>query len=91
MILKIKTLKKKMPEDFILLYIHVYHKGRSYDTWFLKYKVQQTEFFVILGHFLPFQPLDNPKIKTLKLKKNPGDIIILHICPINDNHMMYGS
>ena len=25
-----------------------------------------------------------------KLKKNPGDIIILHMCTINDNHMMYG-
>ena len=30
------------------------------------------------------------KIKILKLKKTPGDIIILHICTINHNHMMYG-
>ena len=76
-----------MPGDIILLYIHVYHKWRSYDIWFLKYKVWQTEIFVILGHFLPFQPLENPE----KLKKTPGDIIILHICTINDNHMMYDS
>ena len=26
-----------------------------------------------------------------KMKKNPGDIIILDKCTINDNHMMYGS
>ena len=26
-----------------------------------------------------------------RMKKTPGDIIILHKCTINDNHMMYGS
>ena len=25
------------------------------------------------------------------MKKQSGDIIILHSCNINDNHMMYGS
>ena len=52
----------------------------------------------ILGHFLSFwdilcrfSPLTTWKIKILILKKTPGDIIILHICTINDNHMMYGS
>ena len=29
--------------------------------------------------------------KFEKMKKNPGDIIILHMCTINDNHMMYES
>ena len=47
--------------------------------------------FVILGHFLPFQPLDNLENQNFKLKKTPGDIITLYICTINDNHMMYGS
>ena len=51
--------------------------------------------FVVLDHFLPLQPLDNLEFKMLKLKKLPGDIIILHRCTINDindiNHMMYGS
>ena len=56
---------KKMPEDIIIvLHKHVYHKWRSYDMWFLKYEVQQTEFFVILGHFLPFYVL------TTKFWKN---------------------
>ena len=36
-------------------------KWRSYNIWFLKHKVWQTENLVILGHLLPFQPLDNPK------------------------------
>ena len=58
---------------------------------FLKYKVQQTEIFVILGHFLSFQPPDNLENQNLKIEKTPGVIIILHICTINDNCMMYGS
>ena len=72
MILNIKILKKmkKMPGDIILLYIHVYHKWRSYDIWFLKYKVQQTESFNILGHFLPFQPLDNLENLNFNIEKN---------------------
>ena len=52
--------------------------------------------FVILGHFLHFYYTSNLKIKVFKKlkklkKKTSGDIIILHICTINDNHMMYGS
>ena len=39
----------------------MYHKSRSYDVWFLRYKAQNTEFFVILGHFLTFDPPNNPK------------------------------
>ena len=54
-----------MPGDIILLYIHVYH-----DIWFLKYEVQQTEIFVILSHFLPFQPPDNLENQNFKIEKN---------------------
>ena len=35
-------------------FTQVYHKWQSYDVWFLRYEEQPTEFFVILGHFLPF-------------------------------------
>ena len=66
------------------------HKWRSNDIWFLKYKEPQIEIFVILGHFLPFNPLATWKIKTLKLEKAPGHIILL-ISNINVNHVMYGS
>ena len=42
--------------------------------------------------FLLFYPSNNPKNQNFeKMKKLPGDIIILHICIINGNHMMYGS
>ena len=71
MIPKIKILKEKIIKDIILLYIHVYHKWRSYNNiWFLKYKVRQTESFVILDHFLPFQPPNNPENQNLKIEKN---------------------
>ena len=51
-----------------------------------------TKFFVILGYFLHFCPPNNPKNQNVeKIKKLPGDIITLHICTINDNHMIYGS
>ena len=42
--------------------------------------------------FCPFTPLTTQKIKILKkIEKLPGDIILLHRCNINDNHMMHGS
>ena len=45
--------------------------------------------------FCPFTPPNNPKTQNLekmgkKGKTKPGDIIILHMRTINDNHMMYG-
>ena len=47
-----------------------------------------TEFFVILGHCLPFYPIYNPqKSKFWSL----GDIIISNMCTINENHMMSGN
>ena len=54
--------------------------------------MRKTEFFVILDHFLPFYLLNNPKNQNIeKMKKLLEDIIILHMCNINYNHMMYGS
>ena len=61
---------KKIYGDIILLYINVYHKWRSHDIQFLKYEVRQTETFIILDHFLPFQPPDNPENKNFKFGKN---------------------
>ena len=40
--------------------------------------------------FLPPNNLQNQNFEKMK-KKNTGDIIILHMCTINDNHIMYGS
>ena len=83
---------KKIPGDIILSYIHVHHKQRSYDIWFLKYKKWRQKFLSFWAIFCPFHPLTTQKIKILTLKKIHGDITILHICTINDNHnVMYGS
>ena len=55
--------KKKLSGDIIILYM--YHKWQSY-IWFLRYGAQQTKFFVILDHFLPFSSTNNPKNKKLE-------------------------
>ena len=42
--------------------------------------------------FCSFTPLLTLKVKIWKkCKKNPGDIILLHMCTIIQDHMMYGS
>ena len=70
----------------------MYHKWQSYDVWFLRYWAQWTKFFVILDHFLPFYPHNNPKNQSFeKMKKNTWRYIILHMRTINESHMMYGS
>ena len=52
-------------------FTRVYHKWRSYDIWYLKYKARQTEFFCHFGSFFCcFIPLTIWKIKILNnLKK----------------------
>ena len=70
----------------------LYHKWRSYDVQFLRYKVRQTV-FCRSGPFFALWPTpkhsENQNFE--KLKKPLGDITILHMCPSNDNHMMYCS
>ena len=44
------------------------------------------------GPFFALYPPNNPENQSFeKMKKTPRDIMILHKCTINDNHMMYGS
>ena len=90
---KIQSLKKgKKPWEYYH-FTHVYNKWQSNDLSFLRYGVQRTMFFVILHPFCTFTPtVTTWKMKLLKkMEKTPGDIIILHMCTINANHMMYGS
>ena len=86
----IKILKKmkKMAGDIILLYIHVYRKWRYmiYGSWNIRCDRQKSLTFWYI--FCPFSPLTN---QNFNIEKTPGDIIILHNCTINDNHLMYGS
>ena len=51
---KNKNLEKKTPGDNILHSCTTNDNHMVYGLWFLRYQVQQTEFFVILGYFLPF-------------------------------------
>ena len=71
----------------------MYHKSQSYDIWFLRYQLQQTDFFCHLGPFLPFYPPNSPKNENIKKKKKkiPGDIIILHKCTKTHDHRLYCS
>ena len=57
----------------------------------LRYGVQETIFFVILDHILPFYSTMEPENQNFgKMNNKPEDIIILQMCTINDSHMMYG-
>ena len=85
--------KKNTPGNINL---HVCHKWKSYDVWFLRYGAWRTEFFVILDHFLSFYPANNlENQKFVRIKKTPGDIIILHKCTMNGSHdvwfLIYGA
>ena len=63
-----------------------------YDVWFLRNGAQQTEFFLTLDLFVALLPPNIPKHQNFnKNGEMLGDIIILHMCTINENHMMYGS
>ena len=48
----------------------MYHKSRSYDVWFLGFKVQRTKFFVILGYYCPLTLLRTQKSQFWKNNKN---------------------
>ena len=87
---KIKIFLKR--KKHLKIFSFYKHKWQSYDAWFLSYRVRWTEFFVILDYFFHFYPPNNPENQNFeKIKKLLRDIIILHRCNINDNHMMYDS
>ena len=92
MIPKIKILKKwKKCLKILSFYIYLFNINEDhmiYGSWNISYNRQK--FLSLWAIFCPFSSLTTWKIKILKLKKTPGDII-LHICTVNDNHMMYGS
>ena len=70
-------------------------KSQTYDARFLRYGVRCTEFFVILGYFLPFHPPQQPgKSKKKKNKKSTcrcRPFTLLHVCTLYEDQMMYGS
>ena len=58
---KIKIWRKCKKTLTILSFTHAYHKWRSYDVCSWDIKVRRTVFFVVLGHFFPFDPPKNLK------------------------------
>ena len=84
---KIKILKKYREElsfyTCILNYNHM-----MYGSWAMECEGQTfLSFWTIFCSFT-----NNPKNENFeKMKKTPGDIIILHKCTMNNNHMMHGS
>ena len=69
-----------------------YHYQNLDDLIYSSCDIEQNMKLKMLGNFLPFCPTKNPKNQNFeKMKKLLGDIIILHMCTINDNHMMYGQ
>ena len=87
-----KMKKKQQQQQKNRRYYHftfAYHELQSYDVWFLRYGMWQTEFFLTLDHFLPFYSPKGPKNYNFdKMKKTTRHIIILYKCSINENHMM---
>ena len=57
----------------------------SYDVQFLRHRVRQIEFFVILDHFLTW------KIKILKIWRKHFGISLFYTCTKNHNNMMFAS
>ena len=54
--------------------------------------MQQRDFFVVLDYFLPFYSPNSPKNENFsKMKTLRGDLIILHKCTKNYEHMVYYS
>ena len=97
--------KRKTPEGIIILHLctknlhdKIYSSwniecderaGTRYGSWDTEW---ETEFFVILGNFLSFDPPHNPKNQNFeKIKKASGDVTILHMSVKNHNHMMFTS
>ena len=86
-----QNFRKNVQQTWRYHFTNTYHKWQSHDIWFLRYEIQQAEYLIILDHFLPFYPPNNPKNQNFeKLERTPGDIIILHMCTINDDQMIYG-
>ena len=56
--------------------------------WLLRYQAKRTDFFVILDHLYPFTT-QSKMSRFSKIKKKTGNIVVLHMCTINDNHMIH--
>ena len=95
---KIKILKKgkKTIRDIIILHMCTTNDNHMmYGSWDMEHDRHNFLSFWTVFALLPSsKQLKKPKFwknEKKKKKKMPGDIIILHKCIINDNHVMHGS
>ena len=89
--MKISKKWKKMPGDIIILHkCTKNHNHMIYCSWDME---RDRIFYFLLFRtiFWLFIPLKTQKIKILKKWKQPGDIVILHKCTKNHDHMLYCS
>ena len=81
-----------LPPGVIIIW-HKYTKNHDhmlYSSWDMAR--DRCNFFSFWPIFCPFCPPNSPKNQNLiKKKKTPGDIIILHKCTKNRDHMLYCS
>ena len=81
---KMKKTKTKKPLEILSFYICL---PRMTIIWCIVYRdieYNRQNLFSFWTIFCPFT-------EKSKFWKKTGDIISLHLCPTNDNHMMYGS
>ena len=86
---KIKILKKwkKTPRDIIILHTCTKNYDQvMYGSWDMVH--DRCNYYSFWAIFCPFTP---KKWKFEKLKTTPGDIITLHKCTKNHDHMLYFS
>ena len=84
--------KKSKCLEILSFYTYMYTINEHhmiYGLW--NVRCDRQKFFSFRVIFCPSSLLTTWKIKILKLKKAPEDIIILHICTIHDNHRIYVS
>ena len=88
----IKILKKwkKIIGSIIILQMCIIDDNHMmHGSWDIEHDEQNFSSFWTI--FCPFTPLTTQKIKFWKIEKIPGDIIILHKCTKNHDHMLYCS
>ena len=78
---------KKVPGDVIIL--HMCTKNQNHDLMIPEIWSAADIIFCHFGPFLPLCPTNNSENQNLeKMKKTTGNIILLHMCSINEDHMM---
>ena len=81
----------KAPRDIIILEMCTINGNHMmYDSWDLEHATDKI--FCHLGPFYALLPSFDPDNENFeKMKKYAGDIISLHMCTIDNNHMTYDS